>query len=146
MLMDLWSECESRLPEELRGQQGEIYAGPLNSSDGSAWAQNHREQGPDAVNLTIEMNGEHISVNAVGGTKGQAAFLEAWLARVGFTSLRIDHERELDSNSEHLAYHVRRKWGRDSVVGSPEPWLSDLARGVATLIPVAREANAFPAA
>ncbi|KAB2847031.1 MAG: hypothetical protein F9K44_14270 [Hyphomicrobiaceae bacterium] len=163
MLIDLWAAVGDRLPEGQRSRLGEIYAGPIKATQAGAWAQTRREQGQDAVNLTIEISADQIDINVVGGTKPQAAQLEAWLrrrgagefwraspdlelvfyrrsahkkgarpvwqgarweliraypasalARKGFSSLRIDHERDLDGGrTEHLAYHLSKKWARD---------------------------------
>ena len=64
------------------------------------------------------------------------------VARVGFTSIRIENQRQIDDDSENLAYHVKRKWSKDEAFGAPGPWLHELSNRAEVLVPLLREINA----
>jgi hypothetical protein len=64
------------------------------------------------------------------------------LVRPGFVILRMDHKKGLNAD-QLLAFHIRRFWPAEATLGSPDPWLGEVATATAALIPVAKAANTY---
>jgi len=75
----LWKRVFDELPDHERDLLGVIHAGRVGRTRNVAWAQTNR--GQSGCNLTVELRGEELQLNAVGWTNPQARAMERWLRR-----------------------------------------------------------------
>jgi hypothetical protein len=101
-LAGLWVAVEARLSGPEQNEIRDRYVGAIESDDGSSWAQTRRDQGQQAVNLTIELGSWGITANAVGWTKPQMKLIADWLRKPGRRSFWQENQ------DFELAIYVRR--------------------------------------
>lgn len=87
-LDSIWGKVKGELgTEAFRDALGEVHVGNLGRLADHAWAQTNANEGSHNPNLTIEMDGNELNVNVVGGFAQQEKCVEDWLLAGGAARL-----------------------------------------------------------
>jgi hypothetical protein len=82
LLEGLWGTVRDRVGEErFDPVLGPIRAGKFGASDDHAWVQTNGDEDETTVNLTIELDGDELTLNLVGFYDGQFEKVRSWIAR-----------------------------------------------------------------